>query len=107
MPGNGSRARRPDPSGPPVRLIVGDHQGAQIETAADPPATQRALARLAAEGLDRHETIHAIAWVLTDRIEQSLAESADFSNAAYEAALDELTEGAWRAACQDDENDRE
>jgi hypothetical protein len=84
------------------------HVAVENQIAADdPPATQRTLARLTAEGLDRHETIHAIAWVLTDRIQQSLAESADFSNAVYEAALDELTESAWRAACQDDEDDRE
>jgi len=91
----------PTPTGHAAWHVAVENQIA----ADDPPATQRALTRLIAEGLDRHQAIHAIAWVLTDLLQQSLAASTDFSNVAYEVALDALTESVWRAACQDDEGD--
>jgi uncharacterized protein len=71
----------------------------------DPPAVRRALARLMAEGLDRHEAIHAVAWALTDQLHQVVHARTDFSSAEYEAALDDLTESRWRAATEGYEDD--
>ena len=50
-----------------------------------------------ASGLDRHEAIHAIAWVLANHI-QGIATGADpgvDSNRAYFAALKRLTARRW------------
>jgi hypothetical protein len=62
------------------------------------PAARSALARLLADGLDRHESIHAMGsvlmahlWNLTNRP----APEGD-PNDAYLAALDDLSVDSWR-----------
>jgi hypothetical protein len=64
----------------------------------DPPATRRAMARLMAEGLDRHEALHAVGSILAGHIWE-LAQ-AGASRAAspddYAAAVDRLTAKSWR-----------
>jgi hypothetical protein len=97
----GARISLPSPSTHAILHTVVENQVAAL----DPPATGRALARLMAEGLDRHEAIHAIAWVLTDQMHQVATGKADFSPADYEAALDDLTESRWRAALEGDDDD--
>jgi hypothetical protein len=60
------------------------------------PATN-ALRRLIAEGLDRHEAVHALASVLMQHI-SDLANKPRVDgdpNAPYLAALDKLTAAAW------------
>ena len=58
----------------------------------------RAMARLAAEGLSRHEALHAIGSVLAEHINDLFHGKADEANAqaVYEAAVDRLTAKAWR-----------
>lgn len=62
---------------------------------------QRTALRLLDEGLDRHETIHAIASVLVGHMYDLIqtpphpASGAD-PNPAYFAALEELTADSWR-----------
>ena len=63
------------------------------------PAT-RALTRLLAEGLDRHEAIHALGSVLMVHL-WNLTENPNGDgdpNSAYLAALDRLTAASWRAS---------
>jgi len=64
---------------------------------------RRILLRLMAEGLDRHQAIHAIASVLAGHIHEKLSETsaeadrnagADI-NAPYFAELERLTAKAW------------
>lgn len=82
------------------------HTVVENEIAAnDPPAVGQALARLMAEGLDRHQAIHAVAWVLTDQIHRAATEHAEFSAGDYVAALENLSEGQWRAATEGDGDD--
>jgi len=60
----------------------------------------RAMERLKKQGLDRHDSIHAIAWVLSQHIfEQMKAETPDdkdVMNARYVAAVEGLTADDWR-----------
>lgn len=57
----------------------------------------RAMARLTAEGLSRHESIHAIASVLAEHINELFSGKADeqHSAAVYCAAVERLTARAW------------
>ena len=60
----------------------------------------RAMDRLKKQGLDRHDSIHAIAWVLSQHLfEQMKAESPDAKdivNARYVAAVERLNAEDWR-----------
>jgi len=57
----------------------------------------RAMSRLAGEGLSRHESIHAIAWVLAEHIYDILKSASDEqpSNANYDAAVERLSAKDW------------
>ena len=60
----------------------------------------RAMDRLKKQGLDRHDSIHAIAWVLSQHLfEQMKTESPDAKdivNARYVAAVERLNAEDWR-----------
>ena len=59
----------------------------------------RALERLMKQGLSRHDAVHAIASVVTDHLYESLharqKDSADVSEARYNAAIERLTVKEW------------
>jgi uncharacterized protein len=69
----------------------------------DELAVERTLKRLMAEGLDRHDAIHAIGLVLIENLTDTLRdENADkFSNEKYAAELDRLTAEAWRQSAEE------
>ncbi|RMF86880.1 MAG: hypothetical protein D6739_02530 [Nitrospirae bacterium] len=75
---------------------------AQIALGDETPvaAVQR---RLLAEGLSRHETIHAIGAVLADHLFNLVHAEAEGSgaNEAYHAALESLTAASWRAMAEE------
>ena len=58
----------------------------------------RAMARLTAEGLSRHDALHAIASVLAEHMHGLLNAKADANNsqAIYNAAVERLTAKGWR-----------
>jgi len=57
----------------------------------------RAMARLTAEGLSRHEAIHAIASVLGEHIVELFNGNVDGNSAeTYNAAVERLTARDWR-----------
>jgi hypothetical protein len=60
---------------------------------------RRAIGRLMTEGLDRHEAIHAVAWVLARYLSEIMEPGAadPGSHAAYNAAIERLTAESWRA----------
>jgi len=61
----------------------------------DPPAARTALARLMKEGLDRHESIHAIGSLVSAQMFAALkGEKPD--RKAYEQQLARLTAESWR-----------
>jgi hypothetical protein len=64
------------------------------------PEVRQAFDRLRAEGLDRHDTIHAIGLVLANHMAE-LMENADQTgdpNARYFAELSAMTAARWRAS---------
>jgi hypothetical protein len=67
----------------------------------DKTPAHRTAQRLMDAGLDRHETVHAIGWVLIQFM-SDLMESQELldtePNAAYFAALEQLTVEEWRRA---------
>ena len=69
----------------------------QVALGDEVPA-QRTLRRLMAEGLDRHQGIHAISSVLTEHMYDLTheAESGVDSNQPYFAALERLTAESWQ-----------
>jgi hypothetical protein len=69
----------------------------QIALGDETPA-RRTAQRLLDEGLDRHEAIHAIGWVLTEFMSELMdaPESDADPNAPYFAALERLTVEDWR-----------
>jgi hypothetical protein len=69
----------------------------------NPPETAQALTRLLAQGLDRHEAMHAVGSVLLDHIFPVLKsedKTRAFDSAAYVASLRQLSADSWRAYCQ-------
>lgn len=60
---------------------------------------RRTLERLMSEGLDRHDAIHAVGWVLTlhmsDLVSRADVVSKTDPNDAYYAALERLTAEEW------------
>jgi len=69
----------------------------QIAGTLDPVV--RAMARLAGEGLTRHDALHAVGSVLALHLHEMLAkpsdESSETTNARYLAAVERLTAKAW------------
>ena len=60
----------------------------------------RTLKRLEAEGLDRHDALHAIGSVLAERVYGLMgsgAKSGADTNQAYSAELERLSARSWRA----------
>jgi len=89
--------RAHDPDMPNLPLHVAIHAAVETQIAMNFPSVVNAAARLRAQGLDRHDTIHAIGSVLAGHMWQMLrADSAtDDPNAEYYAALDRLTVESW------------
>lgn len=86
-----------DAAMPNLPLHVAIHAAVETQLALSFPSVVDAAARLRAQGLDRHDTIHAIGAVLADHMWQMLRAdpSAGDPNAAYFAALDRLSVESW------------
>jgi hypothetical protein len=84
-----------------VHAVVHAMVEAQIALGDETPACRTAQ-RLMDEGLDRHEAIHAIGWVLIEFMSDLMdaPESRAEPNAPYFAALERLTVEDWRRAAQ-------
>jgi len=66
---------------------------------------RRALDRLTADGLDRHEAIHAVASLLMEHINEALKEprAKVFPVDAYSDAVERITAESWRRQWDEDE----
>jgi hypothetical protein len=82
---------------PNLALHVAIHAAVETQLAMNLPSVVNAAARLHSEGLDRHDTVHAIGAVLATHMwEMMQADPADGDpNARYYAALDQLTVESW------------
>jgi hypothetical protein len=80
-----------------VHAIVHAMVETQIALEDETPA-RRTARRLMDEGLDRHEAIHAIGWVLIEFMSDLMGEpeSSAEPNAPYFASLERLTVEDWR-----------
>lgn len=97
-----ARIRMPNPHLHAVLHVAVENQIARDDARIPVAATLR---RLMAEGLDRHDALHAIASVMTEHILpilQGRGESGRFSERAYVAALERLTTEGWRRFCDEE-----
>jgi hypothetical protein len=83
---------------PNLPLHVAIHAAVETQIALNLPSVVDAAARLRAEGLDRHDMVHAIGAVLAEHMwEMMRADPSDGDpNADYYAALDRLSAESWR-----------
>jgi Domain of unknown function (DUF1841) len=89
--GLASHARMPKP-----RLHAAIHLVVENQLAlGEPPEVRRALVRLTAGGLSRHEAVHAIGFLVADATRAAL-ESRKFDAGVYARELDALTMERWR-----------
>jgi hypothetical protein len=82
---------------PNLHLHVAIHAAVETQIALNLPSVIDAAARLRAQGLDRHDTIHAIGAVLASHMWDMLRAdpSTGDPNAPYFAALDQLSVESW------------
>jgi hypothetical protein len=73
------------------------HAVVENQIAENTESVVRTMVRLTAEGLPRHEALHAIASVLAEHIHDLFNAKADESNSAaiYNAAVERLTAKGW------------
>jgi hypothetical protein len=87
----------------PNRIVHASmHAVVENQLAQDLPVVQDALSRLMAEGIDRHDAIHAIASVLADHIWQVLRDNQPGGdmNERYYQALRTFTFADWLKKAQ-------
>jgi uncharacterized protein len=94
-----ARVELPNATGHAIAHVIVENQIAL----GDELAVERTLNRLVAEGLDRHDAVHAIGLVLVGLLNDTLrdAKSDKFSNEKYAAALDLLTAETWRQSADE------
>lgn len=63
---------------------------------------RRTIARLVAEGLSRHDAVHAVGSVLAEQIADLTRNGGEADPAAYNAAVERLTAEGWRRKYADD-----
>ena len=87
-----------DASVPNLPLHAAIHAAVETQIALNFPSVIGAVARLNAQGLERHDTIHAIGAVLADHMWEMMRAdpSAGDPNVDYYAALDQLSAESWR-----------
>jgi hypothetical protein len=90
--------RSHDAAMPNLRVHAAIHAIVETQLAMNLPSVVDAVTRLQAQGLDRHDAIHAIGSVLAGHMWEMLRDNApaDDANTAYFAALDRLTAESWR-----------
>lgn len=88
----------PHPATPNLDLHVHLHAIVENQVAlGDPAAAPATLKRLIAEGLDRHEAVHAVGSVVASCIFEALqSPSRPFDPVAYARELEALTADSWR-----------
>jgi hypothetical protein len=92
----------PHPPAPSPDVHAGVHVAVETQIAmGTPPAAAATLTRLVAEGLSRHEAVHAVAGVLSRTLFDMLQRTVPFDEVVYEHDLAQLTAAGWRASADD------
>jgi hypothetical protein len=83
---------------PNARLHAAIHIVIENQLAEGLPDVKKALGRLVAEGLDRHEALHAVGWVLSKHMYQTMkGDVQNFDpNEPYLRDVRMLTAKSWR-----------
>jgi hypothetical protein len=85
---------------PNMTLHVVAHVIVENQLAERLPPVLDAMERLGSSGLDRHDAVHAVASVVMEHLSNLLKEKRrpeGDPNAAYYAALEQLTAASWRS----------
>jgi UDP-N-acetylmuramyl tripeptide synthase len=84
---------------PQATLHAAIHAVIEQQLAAQLAPVANAFERLRAEGLDRHDAVHALGAVLAEHMRQLMIGELDSSNpnASYFADMDRLTAESWRS----------
>jgi hypothetical protein len=82
---------------PNANLHAMIHTVVEQQLAGQLPPVVSAFDRLQREGLDRHDTVHALGSVLAEHLRQLMIGALDETNpnASYFAALERLTAASW------------
>ena len=83
-----------------VHAII--HAAIETQVAQGHPAASRALERMLAQGLDRHDAVHAVGSVMAKHMFDIMKHGQSFDEKAYATDLDALSAERWRAESQDD-----
>jgi hypothetical protein len=87
-----ARVRLPSPH---VHAII--HAAIETQVAQGHAAASRALQRMQAEGLDRHDAIHAVGSVMAKHMFGIVKQGHSFDESAYAVDLDALSAERWLA----------
>jgi hypothetical protein len=93
------RARVPMPS-PTMHAII--HAAIETQVAQGHAAASRALERMLAEGLSRHDAVHALGSVMAKHMFGIMKHQQAFDEEAYAADLDALSAERWLAESRED-----
>ncbi len=83
-----------------VHAII--HAAIETQVAQGHAAASRALNRMMAEGLDRHDAIHAVGSVMAKHMFAIMKHGQSFDEDAYASDLDALSAARWRAESRED-----
>jgi len=86
---------------PRMHSIV--HTAIETQLAEGHPAAVRTLARMLAEGLDRHDAVHAVGSVFAKHLLAVMKHQRPFDDRAYAVDLDALSAERWIAESQEGE----
>lgn len=81
----------PGLDGPRLRVHVATHTVVETQIARDaPPETAQTLQRLMAEGLSRHDAVHAIGTVISEQLINAVGQKSAYDEERYITRLSEL-----------------
>ena len=87
---------------PSLRMHAVIHAAIEPQVAEGHAAACRALERMLAEGLERHDAIHALGSVMAKHMFGIMKEGQAFDDAAYTRDLDALSAERWLAESRED-----
>ncbi len=86
---------------PSLKAHAAFHAIVENQIAEDLVSVQRAMARLAKQGLTRHNSVHAVAWVLSQHFYELMnaqtPDPTEVVQARYAAAVERLEAADWLA----------
>ena len=63
--------------------------------------TAKTLERLIAEGLDRHESLHALGYIVIEHMHKAMESQTPFNEDKFNADLDDLSVEKWKEICSE------